>query len=82
MTPVKLRIATLRKNLGWTQSELARQSGVPQSTIWRLEKGSTNIDLAYLGKIADALGVNATALIDHVPEPKVEPKPKKKRGKQ
>jgi putative transcriptional regulator len=74
VTPVKLRLEQLRKANGWSQPELSRRSGVPQATIWRLEEGKQrSVDLDYLGKLAEALGVNATALIDHVPEPPAQP---------
>jgi transcriptional regulator with XRE-family HTH domain len=81
MTPVALRLAQLRNAKHWSQSELARRSGVPQSTISRLESGDTrSIDLDNLGKLAEALGVNAAYLIDHTQEAAPAP-PKKGRGK-
>ncbi len=58
------------------QAELARRSGVPQSTISRIEAGDTgSISLANLERLAEALGVNAALLIVHEPE-----KGKGKRG--
>jgi transcriptional regulator with XRE-family HTH domain len=68
MTPIHLQIRPLREAKGYSQAELARRSGVPQSTISRLEAGEVGtINLAHLEKLADALAVNASALILHVP---------------
>lgn len=80
MSPVELRLAELRKNLKWSQSELARRSGVAQSIISRLERGETRaVDLDNLGSLADALGVNAAALIDHTKEQQGQPKAKRRK---
>jgi transcriptional regulator with XRE-family HTH domain len=68
MSPISLRIQQLRESKGWSQSELARQSGVPQTTISRLEAGKIGVvNLAHLEKLADAFGVNAAVLIEHTP---------------
>jgi transcriptional regulator with XRE-family HTH domain len=68
MTPISIRLEQLRTAHGWSQAELARRSGVPQPTISRLEAGKTRtIDLDNLERLANALGVNASALIDHTP---------------
>jgi transcriptional regulator with XRE-family HTH domain len=68
MTPIYLQVRPLREAKGYSQAELSRLSGVPQSTISRLEAGEVGtINLAHLEKLADALGVNASALIVHVP---------------
>jgi transcriptional regulator with XRE-family HTH domain len=65
-TPVYLRIAGLRQAKGWSQSELSRRSGVPQSTISRLEAGKlTTVSLGQLGQLAEALGIHAGLLIAH-----------------
>lgn len=53
------------------QSMWAAGSGVPQSTISRIEAGETgSISLANLERLADALGVNAAVLIVHEPKGK------------
>lgn len=66
MTPISLRIQELREAKGWSQSQLARESGVPQSTISRLEAGEVGVvNLAHLEKLANAFGVNAALLIEH-----------------
>jgi transcriptional regulator with XRE-family HTH domain len=68
MAAIRLQVQQLREARGWSQSELARRSGVPQRTISRVERGETgSVNLSHIEKLADALGVNASALILHVP---------------
>ena len=65
MTPIYLRIEYYRKRKGWSQSQLARESGVNQSVISRLESGETqSVNLSNLQQLAQALEVPAAALID------------------
>lgn len=52
------RIRTIRKDLGWSQKELSRRSGVTQGLISQIENG-TNQGTKYLAAIAAALDVNA-----------------------
>jgi len=64
MTPITLRIEDLRKAQGWSQSELARRSGVPQPTISRIESGKTSaVDFTVLEKLSNALGCDPGYLI-------------------
>ena len=64
MTPISLRIRELREIKAWSQAELARQSGVSQSTVSRLEAGTTpSIEFANLEKLAKALGCDPGYLI-------------------
>jgi transcriptional regulator with XRE-family HTH domain len=65
VTPISIRLEGLRTAKGWSQAELARQSGVPQPTISRIEAGTRRVDLDVLEKLASALGVNASMLIEH-----------------
>jgi transcriptional regulator with XRE-family HTH domain len=66
VTPISLRLRELRTAKGWSQSELARRSGVPQYTISRLEAGEQeSINLAHLEQLATALEVDAALLIRH-----------------
>ena len=48
-------IKMIRVELGMSQQILAKRSGVPQSTISRLEKGDRDANLLTLQKIAHAL---------------------------
>jgi transcriptional regulator with XRE-family HTH domain len=68
MTPVRLRLAQLRTKAGLSQNQLAKLSGVPQSTISRLEgEIHKGVDFAVLERLADALKVHASTLIEHKP---------------
>ncbi|MBT5954359.1 helix-turn-helix transcriptional regulator [bacterium] len=51
------KIKSLRKQKGWTQSELASHVGTSQRAIVRLEKGETEPNVATLKKIALAFGL-------------------------
>jgi transcriptional regulator with XRE-family HTH domain len=75
MTPVSLRLRELRTAKGLTQAQLADLSGVPQSTISRLEGGKlANVNLKQMQQLADALGVHAALLVAH---PEAEKKGKR-----
>lgn len=68
VTPISLRLKQVRKAQGLTQHALAEKAGVSQSTIARLETGSLrNATLDMIERLAEALGVNASVLIDHRP---------------
>lgn len=45
-----------RKNLGISQSELAKTIGTDQARISRLEKGTLNPTIDFLKRIAEGLG--------------------------
>ena len=64
---ITVRLAEVRRAQGFSQAELGRRSGVNQSVISRLEAGQSGVDLRVLARLAEALGVNAAALIDHRP---------------
>ncbi len=46
----------------WTQTELAKQSGVPQTTISALYRGTSEPTLSTAAKIAAALGLTLDEL--------------------
>lgn len=50
-----LALSNTRKELGLTQVDLAKMSGVPQSTIARIERGD-NVTFGKLSQIAHAMG--------------------------
>lgn len=50
------KIASLRKEVGLSQSELAERTGMKQSSISRLESGAHNATVEILNNIARALG--------------------------
>ncbi|MDQ2667395.1 MAG: helix-turn-helix transcriptional regulator [Gemmatimonadota bacterium] len=64
MTPIRLRVQELREALGWSQRDLAEKAGVRQATVSQAEQGG-GVNLATLEKLANALDVNAAALIVH-----------------
>ena len=47
-----------RLKAGLTQAELAERIGTKQSAISRLERGTYNPTVAFLRKVAEALGAN------------------------
>ncbi len=64
MSPVTLRVRELRTVRRWSQAELARQSGVDQSVISRLESGETQaVSFKNLEKLADALACDPGYLV-------------------
>jgi len=57
------RVASKMEELGWSEGELGRRSGVPQPTVHRILSGeSQNPRQANVEKIAKALGVTAAWL--------------------
>ncbi len=57
-------IRRLREEAGLTQRELAKKAGVSHSYISEVERGSTVPSVRLIEKIAKALGVRPTAIID------------------
>lgn len=61
---MKLKIKELRLRKGWTQTELARQSGVDRTLISRIEKHNQNIGIEVLCKLKKALNCSFDELIE------------------
>jgi transcriptional regulator with XRE-family HTH domain len=62
--PLGQRIRDRRRELGWTQEELARRLGVRQNVISRLESGTvSNPSIAMIRNLARVLGVTADYLV-------------------
>jgi transcriptional regulator with XRE-family HTH domain len=58
-------IKNFRKEKGWRQDELAEHSGVPMSTITKIEAGFIkNPSIEKMAKIAKALGITVDELIN------------------
>lgn len=51
------------KGAGLTQAALAAKLGKPQSYVSKYERGERRVDVVELLEIADALGVDAAALV-------------------
>lgn len=60
--PLGARIAYLRKRREFTQSELAKRSGVSQSTIAQIESDKKDPSVKTLEKLAEALEVHIAIL--------------------
>jgi XRE family transcriptional regulator, regulator of sulfur utilization len=56
-------LVNLRRTRGLTQDMLAREAGVPRSTVANLESGDGNPSLAVLVKVAQALAVPIDELL-------------------
>ncbi len=66
---IYVRIEEFRTRRGWSQAQLARESGVNQSTISRAESGETlAMSIHSLHLIAKALEIPAAALIHETEE--------------
>jgi transcriptional regulator with XRE-family HTH domain len=61
------RLRPLRERKALTQRELARDAGVTQSTIQRLEAGLQEARPSTIRKLARALGVKPVDLMDIPP---------------
>jgi transcriptional regulator with XRE-family HTH domain len=58
------KIKTLRRVRDWTQEELAERAGMQRSYLADLERGSRNPSLRTILKMANALGVTVSALLE------------------
>ena len=56
-------IKMLREEKGWSQSRLAKESGVPQSSISYFELGEREISVSYAVQLADALGCDVLQIL-------------------
>lgn len=64
------RLRSLRKARGLTQAELARQIGIQQSDLSRMEKGTYRVSLDNLFKILAVFGLQIAEFFqDHQPVP-------------
>lgn len=75
MSPIGHRLRELREARGWTQAELAKQSGVRQGTISKLEAGTSGGTITVAERLAAALGVDAGYLLS---QPTAKPKRQRK----
>lgn len=61
------KIIELRESVGWSQSELARQTGVTSAAISQIEKGDRMPSLIVLRKLSDAFNVPLTEFTNDSP---------------
>ena len=57
-----MRIVYLRKQLGWSEEDLALEAGINKNYLSDLERGRRNPTLRVLEKIAIALGIDVSEL--------------------
>src|SRR5437867_12104140 len=55
-------IEAVRRERGWSQSELARRSGLTPPTVSRIEAGSRKGDVDTLAQLASGLGLPLSVL--------------------
>ena len=68
-TQVGLNVQQIRRARGWSQEELAFQSGLHRTYISGIERGTRNPTVTVLKELADALGVPPGDLLNGVPAP-------------
>lgn len=59
-----LRLVELRKLHGWSQERLALESGIARSYLGGVERGHRNIALLNIHRLAEALGVAPSSLLE------------------
>ena len=74
MVMIGRAVLRLRLYRGWSQKDVERSSGVDQTTISRLERGTQRgLSIRRLGRILDALRVGDVAFTP--PQPAIPPTP-------
>jgi transcriptional regulator with XRE-family HTH domain len=63
------RLIQLRKERGWSQEQLALESGLARSYLGGVERGQRNIALLNICQLADTLNVSASELMDFQNKP-------------
>ena len=61
------RIRNKRKDLGWTQEDLADQAGIDRSYIGGVERGQRNLTFTMLCQISGAMRCDVAALTLGIP---------------
>ncbi|AWB42841.1 transcriptional regulator [Paenibacillus sp. CAA11] len=56
------RIRAFRKLKGYTQQELAKESGISLAILGAIERGNRKAEDQILSKIAEVLGISVTEL--------------------
>lgn len=58
------KLTQLRKERGWSQEQLALESGLARSYLGGIERGQRNIALLNISRLAETLNVSASELMD------------------
>jgi transcriptional regulator with XRE-family HTH domain len=66
--PMRIKLREVRERLLVTQDELAERTGISRATLSRLENGLQRPRISTVRKLAAALGVDASELIDWTAE--------------
>lgn len=64
MTTIGERISLLRKNKGWSQTELAKKAGASREAIGKYERNEATPAIDTAKKIADTLDVTLDYLVE------------------
>lgn len=65
---IRLRVRELREAKAMSQEQLARAAKVRPATLTQIENArTTRVDLRVLERLADALGVDPSFLIERLP---------------
>jgi len=62
------RIRAARKSIGWTQEDLAHESGLDRSYMGGVERGERNVSFLSLCQIAQALHKDIAFLTKGIPK--------------
>ncbi len=60
------RVRQLRKDGGYSQESFADECGLDRTYMGGIERGERNVALRNIGKIAEALGISISNLMDGV----------------
>ena len=64
MQDLGAKIYEYRNRKGWTQTELARRAGIAQANLSNIEKGKRDLTVSTLIRVASALEVKPSQLIE------------------
>jgi transcriptional regulator with XRE-family HTH domain len=69
---VAANIRRIRKRRGYTQEQLAERAALDLKFLQKVETGTSNISIVTLWRVTEALGVDATKLMQaaHLPKAK------------
>ena len=65
VAPLGKNVRAIRTEIGLSQEELAFRAGLKRSYLSDLERGTRNPTVRALGRIADALGVAPSRLLQN-----------------
>ncbi len=65
---VGLNVKKFRRDRGWSQEELAFESGLHRTYISGIERGARNPTLLVIDQVAAALGVTPARLLEPAPK--------------